>query len=129
MTDLNALSKAILLDGKIDAGEVAVLRGALYADGRIDAAEADLLFELNNKCSGADNDPSWGVLFSEAICSFLLDDDRTPGVVDEGEADWLILRLEGDGKVDAVEKQLLEMLAKRATGMPPRLTAFIAAQN
>lgn len=123
------MKSAILADGKIDAPEAAALRQALFADGQVDQSEADLLFELNNGCSGADNDPSWAMLFTDAIASFLLNDGPSPGEVDADEAKWLLQHIQGDGKLDDTEKQLLLRLKEKAKGMPDELAEFIKANT
>ena len=57
--------------GRISAGEVALLRRVLYAAGgdgnvAITRSEAEVLFDINDACRGADNDPSWTDLFAKA---------------------------------------------------------------
>ena len=123
---LGALKDAILEDGIIDAAEVVMLRKVLYGSGSgggagVDTAEAELLFELNDAVSGKANDPSWGVFFAEAIAKHVLEDEVSPGTIDEDEAEWLIERIEGDRQVDDVEKGLLAAL--KGKPMPDRLKA------
>ena len=125
MSTLNDLKKAILADGKIDAAEVAEIKKVIYEDGSIDAAEANFLFALNDKCSGAKNHSSWTTLFVDAICSYLLEDEKSPGEVDKKEASWLLKKIQGDGKLDATEKKLLKKLAASAKSMPDNLKSFI----
>jgi uncharacterized tellurite resistance protein B-like protein len=127
MQNLHAIKSAILADGKIDAEETAMLRQILFADGKIEQAEADLLFELNNKCSVGVNDPSWTELFVEAISSFLLDDQDSPDEIDATESAWLLQQVMGDGKLDETEKTLLQNLNAQAKKMPGELVQFIKA--
>ena len=87
MANLTNLKKSILADGKIDAAEVAEIKKVIYEDGKIDSAEANFLFALNDGCSGAKNHSSWATLFVDAICSYLLEDEKSPGEVDKKEAD------------------------------------------
>lgn len=124
--DLNTLKASILEDGKIDASEVAQLKQAIYADGKIDREEADLLFYLNDACSGANNDPSWESFFIDAICDYLLKDEETPGEVDEQEGKWLLDKIQGDGKLDGVELKLLKKLSGSAKSISENLKSFIA---
>ena len=118
MSTLSELKKSILEDGVIDAAEVKQLREVLYADGKIDQEEAEFLFELNDAVSGKDNDPAWEALFIEAITSFLLEDETSPGEIDEGEAQWLLAKIQGDGQLDKTERALLENLKKKAGALP-----------
>jgi uncharacterized membrane protein YebE (DUF533 family) len=121
MNKLNDLKKSILADGVIDEQEVKQLRDVLYADGIIDKEEAEFLFELNDAVSSKENHPSWKTLFVEAITSFLLEDEVSPGIVDEDEANWLLAKIQGDGKIDEIEKALLENLKKKAKKIPSSL--------
>lgn len=126
MSNLVALKTSILADGKIDLAEVEQIRTAIYEDGRIDSEEANFLFDLNDCCSGAENDASWQALFVDAICSHLLDDISSPGEIDSDEAEWLLGRIQGDGQIDAVERALLEKLAGSVTMLPVSLSALLA---
>jgi uncharacterized tellurite resistance protein B-like protein len=125
MSNLNELKKSILADGVIDEQEVKQLREVLYADGVIDKGEAEFLFELNNAVSGKENHPSWATLFIEAITSFLLEDEASPGEVDEDEAKWLIEKIQGDGKLDEIEVSLLKNIKDKAIKMPQSLINFM----
>ena len=118
MSKLNELKKSILEDGVIDAAEVKQLREVLYADGVIDKEEAEFLFELNDAVSGKENDESWEALFVEAVTSFLLEDETSPGEIDDDEAKWLLAKIQGDGKLDKTEKALLDNLKAKAKNFP-----------
>jgi hypothetical protein len=118
MSTLNELKKSILADGVIDEAEVKQLREVLYADGTIDREEAEFLFELNDAVSSNDNHPSWQALFVEAITGFLLDDEQSPGEIDEDEAQWLLAKIQGDGQLDKAEKALLDNLKAKAKKFP-----------
>ncbi len=71
-----------LLSGKLERGriceaEVALLRRLLYAaagDGNvaITRAEAETLFDINDACRGADNDPAWTDLFAKALAAAVM---------------------------------------------------------
>ncbi len=119
--NLSELKKSILADGVIDETEVKQLREVLYADGKIDKEEAEFLFELNDAVSGKDNHSSWETLFIESITSFLLEDETSPGEIDDNEAKWLLTKIQGDGQLDKTEKALLDNLKKKAKTFPPIL--------
>ena len=123
---LEELKKELLADGKIDAEEVNKLREVLYADGKIDQEEADFIFELNDSVSGKKNDPTWNQFFVQVVSDFLLNDEKSPGVIDEEEGKWLVEKIGADGQVDGVEKQLLDHLKKNAKKMPATVTALLA---
>lgn len=125
MTDFNKLKESILADGKIDSDEVQQIKKIIYADGKIDSDEANFLFELNDAVSGKPNDPAWKELMVEAITKYLLDDEISPGVVDESEGKWLIEKIEGDGTIDDIEKAILLNLKLKAKTISPSLQAVI----
>ena len=125
MPTLQDLRTSILADGKIDEDEVSQIKKVIYADGSIDAAEANFLFDLNDKCSGANNHSSWATLFVDAICSYLLDDEKPRGEIDEKESEWLLNKIQGDGQLDATEQNLLRKLASTAKSMPANLKKYI----
>ena len=111
---LDDVKRSILADGIIDEMEVEQLRQILFADARIDQEEADLLFELNDAVSGKKNHPSWIKLFVSGITSYLLED----GTIDAEETEWLVAKLQGDGKIDEAEKALLDSLKAEVKQLP-----------
>lgn len=111
---LEEMAKKILQDGIIDADEVKQLRERIYADGVVDGDEAELLFYLNDATSAKANDPSWKELFVEALGKYLIKDETVPRSIDGTEAEWLIRRIEQDGKLDENERALLNHLAHAA---------------
>lgn len=125
MESLQELKKELLADGIIDAEEVKVLHEKIYADGVVDKDEADFLFEINDAVSGKNNDEGWQKLFVDAITSFLLDDEKSPGVIDESELAWLIQKIGNDGKVDGAEKALLNNLKDKAKVFPDELKSLL----
>lgn len=129
MSTLKDLKESIIADGKIDAAEVAQIKKVIYQDGGIDRAEADFLFELNDVCSGKSNDALWSTLFVDAICSYLLDDEKSPGEIDAKEAEWLLSKIQSDGKLDVNEQKLLKKLVDTARSMPDNLREYIETKS
>jgi len=125
MKSLEQLKKELLADGIIDAAEVKELETALYADGKIDSAEAEFLFDLNNAVSGKANDAGWESLFIKAISSYLLEDESSPGEIDDKEAEWLFNKIKGDGKIDSIEKNLLLNLKSKSKKFPDNLASLL----
>jgi hypothetical protein len=125
MKTLDQLKTEILADGIIDAAEVKEIKEVIYSDGVIDQEEADFLFELNDAVSEKENDHSWASLFIEAITSFLLDDETSPGEIDSDEAEWLFNKVQGDGQVDDIEKKLLLNLKEKAKSFPSLLEELL----
>ena len=118
MKSLEELKKELLADGIIDADEVKELEKVLYEDGVIDKDEADFLFELNDAVTGKANDPSWEKFFIKAITSFVLDDETSPGEIDDDEAQYLYDKIKGDGQVDGTEKALLLNIKDKSKNFP-----------
>ena len=125
MKTLDELEKELLADGIIDASEVKELEKVLYADGVIDKEEADFLFELNNAVSGKDNAPEWKAFFVKAITSFVLEDETSPGEIDDDEAKYLYDQIKGDGQIDDIEKALLENIKAKSKNFPALLAELL----
>ena len=51
----------------------------------------------------------------------MLEDETSPGEIDEEEGDWLIGRIEGDGEYDANEKALLAHIKANAKSIAGKL--------
>jgi hypothetical protein len=124
-TPLDELAKDIIADGVVDADEVNGMRERLYADGVIDREEADFLFEVNDAVSGNANDPGWKDLFVEALTKHVLDDDVSPGEVDDDETAYLVSKIQSDGKVDDIELALLVNIVATAKGTTDRFQQFL----
>lgn len=125
MKSLEQLKKELLADGIIDATEVKELKEILYADGVIDSDEAEFLFEINDAVSGKENDSSWESLFIEAITSYLLEDENSPGEIDTEESEWLYEKINGYGQIDGIEKRLLLNLKSKAKSFPLNLESLL----
>ena len=123
---LSDIKAAIIADGIIDADEASKIRARIMDDGKVDHEEAEFLFEVNDAVTGNDNSPAFEDLFVECITAYVLQDDLTPGVLDEDEWNWLKTKVEGDGQVDPLESRLLKNIAANANGTPDDFKAFIA---
>lgn len=131
---LESLKAAVLEDGIIDDNEVDMIKKLIYGTGGgagegVDRAEADFLFDLNDATSGKNNSPAWKNLFVEAISKHVLEDEISPGVIDEDEADWLIGRVEGDETYDDNEKTLLSHIKANAKEIHDKLKFKMDIQN
>jgi uncharacterized membrane protein YqhA len=60
-------------------------------------------------------------LFVEAITGFLLEDEESPGEIDENEAKWLRAKIQNKGYADSIDKSLLTNLRKRSINFPEML--------
>jgi hypothetical protein len=125
MSTLAELKTSVLEDGTVDAAEVAQIREAIFDDGIVDREEADFLFEINDAVSGKENDAGWQTLFVEGISKHVLEDETSPGVIDNDEAAYLKEKIHGDGQVDDAEKALLSEIKDKATGDTPSELSFL----
>ena len=122
-----ALAEQAQADGTITAEEILALRRDGWADGRIEPAEAEAVFVLNDHL--AEPTPAWAEFFVEAIVQYLVSNGSPHGFITEDQADWLITRIDRDGRVDSlVELELLATLFDKAQAVPERLKAYAAAQ-
>jgi hypothetical protein len=91
--------------GRMSKDAVDILRRILYAFGgngavAITKSEAEVLFDLNDATSDANNDPSWDDLFVKAVASYLLTiSGHTPPTREQALSDerWLDAPDEGLG--------------------------------
>lgn len=122
-----ALAEQAQADGQISAEEILQLRRDGWADGRIEPAEAEAIFVLNDHL--AERTPAWAEFFVEAIVQFVLAGGNPRGFISEDQADWLIARLDRDGRVESLaELELLATLFDKAEAVPARLKAYALAQ-
>lgn len=112
--ELKEYAAVVIQDGKVDVEEAKKLRELIYADGKIDKEEVDILFEINDAVSGAENCEEYEDLFVETVCAFVLADEETPDEISQEEGDYLAEKLSGDGKIDSLEERLLLELSARA---------------
>ena len=130
MSNLRELRDRVIEDGAIDTDETTEIRGVIFADNLIELDEAVMLFEINNAVSGnPDNDPGWDDLFVEAITEYVLQDEDTPGTVDDEEADFLIDQIDSDGALDDLEVRLLNNIEARATSISPILGDYLDSKG
>ena len=125
MKTLEELKKDLLADGIIDSEEVKTLESVIFEDGIVDKEEADFLFELNNAVSGKENAPEWKEFFVKAITSFVIDDEKSNGEVDDDEAKYLYDQIKGDGQIDDVEKALLLNIKSKPNNFPAILEELL----
>ncbi len=117
---LNALTEALSTDGRVTEAETLAVRRAIFADGAVSRAEAEMLFDLNERCEG--DDPAWNACFVEAICDHLLLGAAPEGHVTDADARWLLDRIERDGQLEGpTELELLARLCEKAESCPPVL--------
>lgn len=100
---LGKVKAAVILDGRIGAGEVDQVRRVLYAFAgpgvtAVTREEAEALLEINDAVRGGDNDPAWTDLFAKAVGSAVLS-APTYAAPDAAQADHWASWLHGRGEI------------------------------
>lgn len=121
MDNLERIRKSIVASGSITVTDVVALRDIVYIDGKVLSDKAEFLFKLRKELNDFGNLKDWDNFFIQAICDFILDDDRSPEAIDDLEAKWLIEQIGEDGIIDDVEQKLLKRLSKEAKRFPDNL--------
>ena len=102
--------------------EVLKLRRYVWADGSISPDEASQLFDLNDAASPSND---WSDFFVEAMCDYLIGRGQPRGYVTEADAEWLMHRVNSDGRIDSHgELDLIVKLFERAEYVPESLKRF-----
>lgn len=122
-----ALAEQAKADGAITTDEILALRRGGWSDGRIEAAEAEDLFSLNDALKARTTE--WVDFFVEAMVEFMLAGGTPRGFISDAQADWLIARMDRDGRIDSMaELELLARLFDKAERVPERLKGFAIHQ-
>ena len=121
------LARQAAADGVITAEEVLAMRRAAWPDGRIDQTEAEAILAINDVVSA--KGPEWIDFLVEAVGEYVLNGTEPRGYVADETADWLIARLDRDGRLDSqAELELLVRVLEKALGTPDRLKDYALAQ-
>jgi hypothetical protein len=127
MTADEILSR-VAISRKVTAEDALAARRLVYAeDGLADPGEMEMLFRIDE--AAGESAPEWRSLLVEAGTDFLVHQQAPSGYVDEANADWLISRIEKDGKVkSATGLELLVKVLEAAKSSPPRLVRLALRQ-
>lgn len=121
------LARQAAADGVITADEVLALRRSAWPDGRIDQTEAEAILAINDVVGV--KSPEWIDFLVEAVGEFVLNGTEPKGYVADATADWLIAKLDQDGRLDsAAELELLVRVLEKALGTPDRLKDYVLVQ-
>lgn len=121
------LARQAAADGAITPEEVLTLRRSAWPDGRIDQTEAEAILAINEVVSV--KSPEWIDFLVEAVGEYILNGTEPRGYVADETADWLISKLDHDGRLEsAAELELLVRVLEKALGTPDRLKDYALAQ-
>ena len=118
MNTLSDLRKELFADGSLSKEEVARLHDALYNEEGMTRAKGDFLFELKDTVNKERIHDDFRVLFIDAISALLLEDETSPGEIDETEAKWLRARIQSKGYFDSIDDELLDNLRAKSINFP-----------
>lgn len=121
------LPEGALIEGAISEDAVLALRRLIWSDGMVDANEVDEILAINEQITRPSK--AWITFFVEAVSEFLINTSLPRGYLSDMQADWLILRMERDGRIDSPAKlELLVHLLERVDAAPVRLKGYILDQ-
>ncbi|MGQ0457490.1 MAG: hypothetical protein ACT4OU_10555 [Hyphomicrobium sp.] len=121
------LTDGMLARGVIAASDVLSLRRIVHQDGVVSDDEADVLFQLNDRC--ATKDENWADFFVEALTDFVVFQERPQGYLTAANAEWLISRVSRDGVIDSkTELELVVNVLDKARWAPVSLVTFALQQ-
>lgn len=117
MEKLIAYKKQILADGKLSDQDVDGLRSLLLED-EMTKEKGNFLFELKDLIVREKITPKFEALFVDVISTLLLEDEVSPGEIDEDEAKWLRAKVQSKGYLDRLDQKLLDNLRKKSINFP-----------
>jgi len=121
------LPDATLIEGTISDDAILALRRQIWPGGVVDSTQVDEILELNEQVRRPSK--AWIAFFVEAVTEFLLNTSEPRGYLSEMQANWLILRLDRDGRLDSPAKlELLVHLLEKFDATPPGMNAYILVQ-
>ena len=121
MNNLKELRKTIFADGQIKKEDVELLREEIFDEEGINKEKADFLFEVKDAVDKKKMIVEMESFFVEVITRFLLEDEESPGEIDENEAKWLRAKIQYKGYADSIDKKLLANLRKKSINFPEML--------
>lgn len=122
--DLRALIKDLKRERQISTRDVINLQNAIgrYFEecGTVDLIVGDMLFDLKDDVLQFRGHiaPEFMDLFVNTLGKILLEDDNSPGVIDDDEALWLRGMLQKNKKLDKYEQKLLKELKLKSLNFP-----------
>lgn len=117
MEKLELLKKRLISDGELSRDDIAVLREALY-EGGMTMEKGEFLFSLKDNVNKSKVAAEFKQLFVDAITSLMIEDEDSPGEIDEDEAKWLRAKIQASGGLDPFDRALLRNLKEKSINYP-----------
>lgn len=118
MERLEKVKHTIVADGQLSSADIKLLRDALFDEEGMTRKKANFLFNLKDTISKDRITSEFKGLFIEAISTLLLEDDDSPGEIDDSEAKWLRAKIQTKGYQDNLDISLLDNLRKKSINYP-----------
>jgi hypothetical protein len=116
-----------LVEGTISDDTILALRRQIWPDGVVDVEEVEEILGINEQVRRPSK--AWIGFFVEAVTEFLLNTSEPHGYLSEVQADWLIVRMDRDGRLNSPAKlELLVHLLEKFDATPLRMKAYILVQ-
>lgn len=119
-SNLQNIRKKIFANGVLNEKDVETLMSVISHES-IDRQKADFLFEIKDTVSRDKMHPKFKEFFVDVITAFLLEDEESPGEIEESEARWLRARIQYNGKIDDIDEYLLKNLRTKSINFPQML--------
>ena len=116
--DFLELRKRIFANGKIDENDVAVLRESLANNQKMNREKGNFLFDVKDNTDRNNQSDAFKEFFVEAITSLLLEDDDSPGEINDDEAKWLRAKIRFKGYTDRTDDLLINNLKHKSINWP-----------
>ena len=120
--DFRELRKKLFSNGKIDQSDVALLRETLLGDQKMTREKGNFLFDIKDSTDKNNQCDAFKDLFVEAITVLLLDDEDSPGEINEDEAKWLRAKIRLKGYTDKTDDLLIRNLKNKSINWPKILS-------
>ncbi len=127
MMQFRFLPDGAVVDGAISEDAVLALRRRIWPDGVVDITEVEEILAINDEVRAPGR--AWIDFFVEAVSEFLITTSHPRGHLSETQADWLIVRMDRDGRLDSPAKlELLVHLLEKCDSTPERMKSYILVQ-
>lgn len=121
------IAERAVADGAIGAEEVLALRRVVWPDGIVAPDEAEAILVINSHVR--EHTAEWTDFVVEAVGEFVVNGCAPRGYVDADTADWLIQKIDHDGRLDTMtELELVVRVLEKALNCPEKLKAYALAQ-
>lgn len=115
--EFSALRKELFGDGQLTAEDVVKLEEFLL-EGGMSRRKADFLFAIKESFNRLRVAPEFKPMFVGLISDLLLNDEDSPGEIDDSEAKWLRARIQAHDGVDEYDAALLRNLHDKSINFP-----------